>query len=530
MAPDTATPSNLRRNALANLVGRGGSAVLWLLATPFVLARLGPERFAVWSLYFAFSGYVATLDFGMANSVSRYVALSVARDDRRGLGLVIRRSLALSGGLGLAWCVACLLLRHVLVRAFHVPPALGPEVARSLGVFSVSLAVYLVAQVLNGALVGFRRLDLSNGVFLTGLLVHVVVLAALLANGVGLVGAAAAGLAGQVSSGALGAHLVRRQLARIHDHGHPARVTWKDLLHFGGAIQATTVFGMGQYQTGKVLLPILGKLVWVTQFELGFRVANTIWSLPMLLQGSVMPAIAHASERGVAGLRTLYDWSCRWSFALGGFAFAGLWLLVPPLLTLWLGPGHDSSVPVARALAIAFGVAMLAGPATVVARGGGWPWLETFYFMIGFTTNLLLCLWAIPRYGPWGTALAMGGSYGLAGAWIVIVIHRRLHVPSGAWLLRLALPRLLLPGAAAATLALLWPARPMTGRVPALGEFTLHGLAFLALAIALSWPLGDARHVLETGLARLARRGGGPGGAQAKAGAITADSTPGGAP
>jgi hypothetical protein len=67
-----AARGRLRRSALANVVGRGASAVLWLVVTPLALSRLGPERFAVWSLFFVLGGYMASLDLGMSNGVSRY--------------------------------------------------------------------------------------------------------------------------------------------------------------------------------------------------------------------------------------------------------------------------------------------------------------------------------------------------------------------------------------------------------------------------------------------------------------------------
>ena len=52
----------LRRNALANLAGRVVSAAVWIALTPWALARLGEERFGVWALLFALSGYVGLLD------------------------------------------------------------------------------------------------------------------------------------------------------------------------------------------------------------------------------------------------------------------------------------------------------------------------------------------------------------------------------------------------------------------------------------------------------------------------------------
>jgi hypothetical protein len=102
---------------------------------------------------------------------------------------------------------------------------------------------------------------------------------------------------------------------------------------------------------------------------------------------------------------------------------------------------------------------------TAVARGGGWPLLETYNFAAALALNVLLCLWLVPRYGPIGAAFAMAVSYGLAGAWLIVMMHRRLQVPNAPWLARLALPRFLLPAVAAALLWRLWPGAAPEGKL-----------------------------------------------------------------
>src|SRR5262249_51885884 len=154
----------------------GVSALLWLVVTPYALSRLGPERFAVWSLFFVFGGYLASLDLGMTNGVARYTALAVARGDHRSLISTLRRALLLRGLIGLAWFVVVIVGRGALVEAFHVPAPLRAEVSRSLIVFGFAMFAFAVTQVLNGALNGFQRLDLSNACFLSGLTLHTLVL------------------------------------------------------------------------------------------------------------------------------------------------------------------------------------------------------------------------------------------------------------------------------------------------------------------------------------------------------------------
>jgi len=139
-----------------------------------------------------------------------------------------------------------------------------------------------------------------------------------------------------------------------------------------------------------------------------------------------------------------------------------------------------------------------------VARGGGWPLLETMYFTGALVLNVGLAWWLIPRLGLPGATLAMAGSYGAASLWLVAMMHRRLQVTTGSWLLRTVLPRALAPAAAAAALHFVWRGADPASRPQALVAFALEGTAFLALAIALTWPTGDAKVVFARLRARLA--------------------------
>src|SRR6185295_12110146 len=114
----------------------------------------------------------------------------------------------------------------------HVPASLAPEVSTSLAVFALSMFAFSMTQVLNGALIGFQRLDLSNLCFLSGLTLHTTILVLALWQGFGLVGAAAAAVSGHLVSGAIAAVLARRELRHVPRRGAELHVTWRELLQF----------------------------------------------------------------------------------------------------------------------------------------------------------------------------------------------------------------------------------------------------------------------------------------------------------
>ena len=495
---------SLPRSTFYSIAGRAGSVLVWLLVTPFVLGRLGPERFGVWSLLFALSGYATVLDLGVGSSVSRFVARSAAGGLRDPVAAVIRRSLLLSTAMGVLWGLLLVAATGAFERAFHVPAGLAPEVEKSLLLFAAALAVTSAAQVPQGALIGFQRFDRSNLAFLAGLALQAIVLVAGLLRGGGLRVTVLAMLAGQVVALVIALIALKPELARLAPGGGGGAWRWRDFLGFSAAVQVTNVVALGVLQLGKVLLGLFGSLALVTQFELGLRVANAAWSLPQLVQAPIVPAAAHAlAERGPGAVTGVYLWACRWAFAIGGIAFALLWLTAPGLYRLWLGPGHEGSAGIARTLALSLTAAMLLGPATAVARGGGWPFLETGALVTVLIVNVGAGVALVRALSAQGAAIATGIAFAVAAAWLLVVLHRRLSVANGAWWWRTAGPRLAFPALAA---ALVWVATrhwPFDSKADALRLVAVQCAAFLVLAALFSLATGDAQVVWERARRRL---------------------------
>jgi hypothetical protein len=112
--------STIRRNSLANVADASSPRTLDR-ATPFVLRQLGAERFGIWSLFFAFNGYLASFDLGIGNTLLRFIAAQRPSDDRGALLRTISRDCAGRSG----WArvgAGDRALRGWIATLFHVPP------------------------------------------------------------------------------------------------------------------------------------------------------------------------------------------------------------------------------------------------------------------------------------------------------------------------------------------------------------------------------------------------------------------------
>ena len=494
--------TGLRRNAAASLVGRIGTAAVWILATPFVLSRLGTERFGVWSLFFAFNGYLLALDLGVGNTMIRFIAAQRPARDRRALLRTLRRGLWAALGLGFVWACVVLLARSWIVRAFHVPPAMTPEVLDALVIFGTSVLLLFPAQAMMASLYGFERVDLSTACMFLGVVAHVLVLWVALSAGAGLRGAALAGLVGQIVAGGLAGSLLARELNKVTPGGDTPSPSWREMLHFGAALQFLWVLIMLQIQSARFVLGMLGNLTMVADYELAFRVAVAIAGLPILMRDPVIPVVSRTLEsEGPGAVVYLYESTSRWLYVISALVLGLLWLLASDITMVWLGEGHELVADLIRLWVLAHAANLAYAPGVAIARGMGRPGYEIASYAAALATNLGLCLLWIPRHGTRGAVAAVAVSYCVGALVFVLGFHRRsVFAPFWSAFGRGLLLRALAGAAAVGLSAALLSSRPVESLIPAPGW--VHGgttvVVFLALFALAFHPLGDTGRLLRT--------------------------------
>jgi O-antigen/teichoic acid export membrane protein len=148
----------LIKNALANLV-RGGATAVVALALPHFLTRaLDHNRFAAWALMLQIAAYVGYLDFGIQTAIARYLAQAVERGDDEGRDRIVSTAFAM---LSTAAVVALLLFSIVvwqLPRIIHgVPASLLVDMRGGIIIMAASVALLLPMSTYTGILIGLHR-------------------------------------------------------------------------------------------------------------------------------------------------------------------------------------------------------------------------------------------------------------------------------------------------------------------------------------------------------------------------------------
>src|SRR5437016_5797097 len=156
----------LATNTHHSSTGRIASLVVWLVITPPILHSLGLQGYAVWSLYFAFTGYFSAMDFGLAWGTRKYVAAARERGEKGAGGAFA--TLAVLGYvlLAVAWLLLALAFRGVLLEWLRIPEVARGATGFVLLVGALVFACSGLANVTMAALQGCNRFDLANQITL----------------------------------------------------------------------------------------------------------------------------------------------------------------------------------------------------------------------------------------------------------------------------------------------------------------------------------------------------------------------------
>lgn len=487
----TAAPHLGRRialNTVLNLLGRFVYVVGWALIAPFMLHRLGAERFGLWSLISVISGLYLTFDLGLSHALTKFVAEFRASGDLRALRGIFTLGIALFSGLGLVAITLLVVFRTPLLEFFHVGAELRDEAGWALIGAAVVYGLLNAYGSMSSVLSGLHRLDLWNRISILVTLLQFFGVWLVLTLGLGIRGLVVnTGIA--LVIGTIVSWIVVRRLAPEIgiDLSSPSRSLWRRLRSFSAALQIINLGVLVQFQLDKVLFARFVSLGAVTSYEFAFRLMSAAWALPSLLLPPLLPAMAHLdalAER--ERIARLYRRASRYVLALA-FPLAGaLILLAPRLFFVWLGPGHEDAVLAARVLAALMAVNILTGVGSTVVRGVGRPGLEAEYHVLAMVIHAVLSFVLIPRFGFPGGLGALFASGAIGSLYFVWRLHRFLGESNGRFVIEVVAWPLAASVTAVTVVGLLWGAGAAeTSRVVALANLSGASVVFTLTVAAL---------------------------------------------
>lgn len=148
----------IAKNAIANVVRGGASAVVAIALPHFLTHSLGPDRFAGWALMLQIAAYANYLDFGLQTAVARYLAGALEKGDCALRDRLMSAAIGILTAAGVLAVLSLGLIAWQLPHLFHSAPRnLIGEIGAGVIILGLSAAIGLPISAYSGALVGLQR-------------------------------------------------------------------------------------------------------------------------------------------------------------------------------------------------------------------------------------------------------------------------------------------------------------------------------------------------------------------------------------
>lgn len=425
------SPRSLATNTVAQATPVLVGYVCSFLAAPVVLAGLGLRDFGIWALTGALAQYAVLLDFGVGQTLVRFVALHEVDGNRAAIGEFLGIGLCTVAVVSTALVGGSLLLGPALALQFH--GISGTTMTGLLLSSSVIVASSMLNNVLVAYSIGRSRMVLPNvALTVTALVYFAFSVGIILLGGKLLAYALANALAGVVGvSITLVVVLFQRPLPPVR---WPTRARARELLSFSVKNQALALASLVNYQSDKVVLALFIGPAAAGAYELSNRVALAARSVGVYTVSAMVPTLTALRARGSREhLVSAYERLTERSAALSVPVLVLGAALSPLLLRAWLGhvPTHGAVILIA--LSLAYIANTTTGVGYAVAYAEGLPGVPARAAIITAIANIVLTVSLTPVFGLWGTLA--GTVVALTGGAIyqVVLLHHQLTIPMGRY-------------------------------------------------------------------------------------------------
>jgi O-antigen/teichoic acid export membrane protein len=413
------------KNTLYNAIGKFWGILVVLFLTPYIVNRLGVERYGIWALLTSLVGYIAFLDLGVGGSYARYISEYYTRKDYSKLNQVINTGFLFCLGLAFILIPLALFLTKPLLIFLKLDPSTYPEInfVFFLGVVIFSLSN--VTFVFGSVLTGLQRMDLTNIVAVIFTIPYALGCILFLELGYGLKGLMInTGIMWMIQA-LINFCIAKKILPQFSFNPFLfKKKMFVELLRFGIKWQIARLSQLVSFQVDKLLITYFLSVGMVTFYDLGSKVTGAIRRLPLLLVSALIPASAEIFAKGdKEGLSRLYFRGSKYLFAVSVPLFLFILVCSDLIVNVWVGPKYQLASSVIKILSIGYFFNMITGVASSIALGVGKPEFEMKYGILMSILNFSLSLILIIKFGFYGVLVGTAFSLTLGSFYFFHLFH-----------------------------------------------------------------------------------------------------------
>ena len=337
---------SILKNVTSNWAALVVNILISFFLAPFVVASLGSVYYGIWTLLNQFTGYLWLLDFGVRESVVKYVAEYHASGEHDRLESTVNTSLFLYTAIAVLTMAGTAAMALALPYAFNIPPESVREARLTLLLTGGTIAQGFVFNVFVGVLMGLRQFYVVSrmGILFTAMRATLIVLALKTGNGIVALGLIQLGLG--LFIGLIVVWRSRRALPTYRPRVVvPTRTDFTRVFNYARFVVANNIGEKVVFSADAIVIGALLPVAKLTDYAIGGSLVGYLRNM-MLATVSVLNPVssAMAARREDERLGELFTAASKACMIIGLPICIGMIVLGERFISLWMGAkyGHLS--------------------------------------------------------------------------------------------------------------------------------------------------------------------------------------------
>jgi len=400
--------SGILRNVTSNWAGLIVGIFLSFVIAPLTVNSLGNVYYGIWTLLMQFTGYLWLFDFGVRESVIKYVAQYHASKQHDELVSTVRTAVSLYSMVALVALAAVTLLAFALPYVFNIPPE-AVETARVTALlFGATVAQGFVFNVFVGVLMGLQKFYLMARLGIVFAVARAVLIVVLLSAGYGIIMLALVQFVLTLASNLLVYRLCIKHLPYLSVRiVRPRRAEAVKLLNYGKYVLITNVGEKIIFATDSIVIGIFLPISALTYYAIAGSLTEQLRAF-ITSMASILNPLSSSLEakRQMHMLATVVLTGAKVAMLLGLPVCIGFILLGERFISLWMGEAYGPTAGLVLAvLASGYLVGLPFYTISGVLYGLGKHRIVAMARVFEGVANLCLSILLVRRYGLIGVAL-----------------------------------------------------------------------------------------------------------------------------
>lgn len=404
----TALRSRVGRNTLLNLVGLAVPLGVAAFVLPTLTHALGPARFGLLGMSWAFLEYLTLFDVGLGKATVRYVADALARGEDdipqiTAVSLAVQMAMGALAGLVLA-AASPLLSEHV----FRVDPKLIPEASRLFMVVGLNLPVVLAVTTLRGVLEGAQRFSVSNAIKIPATAGAIVIPAVLAGLGRSLPEMLLWVCAWRMLSALATLVAIHRVIPGFALEPPRDWRRLRGLISFGGWVAVSGVVSPMLVYFDRFALGARSGLTAVGYYTAPYEGVTRLLMIPNSLINALFPLLTGLGVAAAVGtIDRLFSSSMRALLIVMSIPATIALVFAPVILRVWMGPEYAAHGGLAlRILALGVLINAVAHVPYTFLEASGRPDVPAKFHLLELAIHIPLAWYLVGAFGITGAAVA----------------------------------------------------------------------------------------------------------------------------